>query len=164
MKKILLFAFFAIFLASCGKSDNTISGVETAEFSGSGFTIQLPNKWTSSGSVDSLPSPSNGSIVATSLSPETKYNFSDNIIIIEDTLDHIGTSTQYSEQNNLKTQKKYSEYQQIKKNDIIFGDSDSSKYFVFNAKYNNQTQKLRFVQTAKICGTRVYFLHASLAL
>ena len=54
----------------------------------------------------------------------------------------MGSSTQYSEQNNLQTQKRYFEYRTIDSGMIIFGDSDESKYFGFEAKYNNQTQKL----------------------
>lgn len=164
MKKIFLILISLLLLTACGSSDDKVSGIETVEFSGSGFTIQLPKNWTSSGSMADAPAQTNGTIVATSVSPEKKYNFSDNIMIIEDSLNYIGTSTQYSEQNHNKTREKYFEYQHIKKNDIIFSDSDPSKYFVFNAKYNDNTQKLRFVQTAKICGTRVYLLHSTLAL
>lgn len=164
MKKFfLLLAIFGL-LASCGKSDSAVSGIKTTEFSGSGFTIQLPEKWTSSGSIADLPSPPNGTVVLGSFSPEKKYNFSDSIIIIEDDPGYIGTSVQYSEQNNLKTQWKYFEYQQLEKSDILFADSDASKYFVFNAKYNTQTQKITFIQTAKFCGTRIYFMNASVAL
>lgn len=83
---------------------------------------------------------------------------------MSDKLDYIGTSKQYSEQNNIQTQKKYLEYNAVSNGAVLFGDSDESKYFVFTAKYNNQTQKLKFVQTAKICGTKVFLLHASMAL
>lgn len=164
MKKFFLLFVFLIPLVSCGNSSSQVSGITTKEFSGSGFTIQVPEHWTSSGNITDLPSPANGNVVLTSISPEKKYNFSNNIIIIEDVPGYIGTSVQYSEQNNLKTQGKYLEYQQLEKSDILFGDSDASKYFVFNAKYNAQTQKLKFVQTAKFCGTRVYLMHASVAL
>lgn len=164
MKKNILFLLFSLFLASCGQSNSQISGLSMKEFTGSGFTLQIPEKWTTSDNAGDLPAPANGKIVLTSVSPDKKYNFSSNILVIEDTPGYLGTSTQYSEQNNLRTQNKYLEYQQIEKSDILFGDSDASKYFVFQAKYNNQTQKLKFVQTAKFCGPRIYLLHASMAL
>lgn len=164
MKKILLlsFAFFA--LTSCFDNNTKIEGLPTKEFAESNFTMQIPNEWTASGSIDNLPSLPNGEVVLAAVSPEKKYNFSNNIIVISSKLDYIGTSKQYSEQNNLKTQKKYLEYSLVKSGPIIFGDSDEGKYYIFDARYNAQTQKLRFLQTAKVCGTNVFLLHASVAL
>lgn len=97
-----------------------------------------------------------------SIAPEKKYNFSNNLLILEDTLSHIGSSKQYSEQNHIHTKQKYQEYRLIESSPILFADSDESKYYVFDAKYNSQTPKMRFIQTAKICGTRVYLIHFAL--
>lgn len=163
MRKVI-FCLFLLLLASCGNSDSSVANIDTTEFTASGFIMQIPEKWTSTGAIDSLANSWNGKIVLASVAPEKKYNFSNNIVVIEDELTHMGSSRQYSEQNNLQTQKKYAEYKDVTSGVIIFADSDESKYYVFDAKYNNQTQKLRFIQTAKICWTRVYLLHASMSL
>lgn len=163
-----LFCFFLISLftlASCGDNKPeplTVNGQDTVLFSGSGFQIQVPENWSSSGSSDVLPAPGNGQVTLISIAPEKKYNFSNNLLILEDTLSHIGSSKQYSEQNHIHTKQKYQEYRLIESSPILFTDSDESKYYVFDAKYNSQTPKMRFIQTAKICGTRVYLIHFAL--
>lgn len=40
-------------------------------------------------------------------------------------------------------------------------DDDESRVTVFEAKYNNTTARMKFIQTAKVCGTHVYLLHAA---
>lgn len=164
MRKIFLILASFFLLASCGASDSPVANIDTTEFSATGFSIFTPTAWTSTGSFNNLANVGNGNIVLASISPEKKYNFSDNIVVIVDDLEYVTSSRKYSEQNNAQTQKKYAEYKLVSAGGIIFGDSDESKYYVFDAKYNNNTQKLRFVQTAKVCGTRVYLLHASIAL
>ena len=119
MKKILLLSFTFFALTSCFDNNTKIEGLPTKEFAESNFTMQIPNEWAASGSVDNLPSLPNGEVVLAAVSPEKKYNFSNNIIVISSKLDYIGTSKQYSEQNNLKTQKKYLEYSLVKFGQII---------------------------------------------
>jgi hypothetical protein len=66
--------------------------------------------------------------------------------------------------NHLQTKKNYLEYALIKESTITFQDSETSRYFVFEAKYNESTPRLKFIQTARVCGTRVYLLHFTLSL
>lgn len=165
MKKIIFILFGFFLLASCGSSDTaTIGDIKTTEYTGSGFKISIPEKWTATGSVDSFTNVGNGKFTFTAVSPEKKYNFHNNITIVEDELGHIMSSKQYSEQNHTKTRKIYADYSLITSGALFFPDSDEGKYYVFDAKYNNNVQKIRMIQTAKMCGTRVYVLHASLAL
>lgn len=159
IKKIILL-FIIGFLTACG-SKNAIDGENVTLVSGSGFEMKVPTNWSSSSVTDSLPAPSHGNIVLWAVSPEKKYNFSPNILIIREQLDYAGSSRQYSELNNKNTQKKYVEYKWVDSGILIFWDSDESKYYIFDAKYNSQTPKMRFIQTAKMCGTTVYLLHAS---
>jgi hypothetical protein len=74
------------------------------------------------------------------------------------------TSSRYSTMNNLQTKKNYLEYGIVKEMDITFSDNETSRLFVFEAKYNETTPRLKFIQTARVCGTRVYLLHFTLAL
>ena len=98
------------------------------------------------------------------VSPEINYGFSNNIVILEDTLDSMMTSRKYSELNQIQTTQNYLEYKKIKDEAILFGDDDESHITIFEARYNTNTAKLKFIQTAKVCGTKVYLLHAAIAL
>jgi hypothetical protein len=74
------------------------------------------------------------------------------------------TSAKYSEQNNTQTTKNYLEYSKVKDGILTFTDSETSHFYVFEARYNQTTPKMRFIQTARVCGTRVYLLHFTLSL
>ena len=163
MKKILIALFALLVLVSCGKEATSLVNMETKEFVGNGFVMQIPKEWNTENTTNELPS-SQWRPVLGAIDPQKHYNFSNNILIIEDILSQIGSSKQYSEKNNQQTQKKYFSYKNIESGAIIFPDGDESTYYVFDANYNNQVQKLRFIQTAKICGTKLYHMHISLAL
>lgn len=107
MKKLLLVFAIAFALVSCG-GDDKVPGVLTTEFTGSGFALHLPENWSSSGTI-ATPS-ANGEVVLSAVSPEKKYNFSDNILVLRDNLDGIISSKQYAVKNNLQTKQKYLEY------------------------------------------------------
>lgn len=154
MRKII-FLFLTFFLTSCSlfqDKNSQIVGTESATlYTGSGFSVMVPSTWSSSGQIDLLPTPAHGSVILASKSPEKKYNFSNNFLIIKDRLDGLMTSAAYSEINNVQTTRKYLQYSPVKTADILFKDGDSSKAYVFDAQYNSNTPRVRFVQTAKIC-------------
>ena len=83
---------------------------------------------------------------------------------MKDRLNGIITSTRYAELNSVQTSKNYLEYTKLQDDLIIFSDTDSSRVSVFEAKYNPSTPRLKFIQTAKVCGTDVYLIHFSLSL
>ena len=74
------------------------------------------------------------------------------------------TSSKYSELNNIQTTKKYLEYKKVKDIDFTFSDSEPSRLYVFEARYNETTSKMQFIQTARVCGSTVYLLHFTLSL
>jgi hypothetical protein len=74
------------------------------------------------------------------------------------------TSKKYSEMNQIQTSKNYLEYGKISDGAILFQDDDDSRVTVFEAKYNSTTPKIKFIQTAKVCGTTVYLIHAGITL
>lgn len=163
MKKILI-TFLFLFLVSCGNDTSKIWNEPVVDFTGSGFSMKIPSNWTSSGTIDSLPTPWQWEVVLWSVSPDKKYNFSNNILVLKEELPHAGSSAQYSQLNHKSTQKKYIDYKFVDSGSMIFSDNDEGRYYVFDGKYNTKTQKIRFIQTAKMCGTTVYLLHASVAL
>lgn len=56
------------------------------------------------------------------------------------------------------SQRSYLSYQKVSDKNTTFSDNTTGKVIVFDAQYNEQTPKKRFVQTAKICGTDIYLL------
>ncbi len=66
--------------------------------------------------------------------------------------------------NNFWVEQDYKEYEKIEEKDMIFADTtDIGKLYVFKAKYNVNTPKLTFLQTARICkGNLGFFLTIAL--
>ena len=125
--------------------------------------MEVPPLWTAkTGAI--LPNPRTGTVLLALVSPDTSYGFSNNLIVMQDSLNGIITSKQYAELNSVQSSKKYLEYTKLQDDPIIFPDTDQSRITVFEAKYNPATTRLKFVQTAKVCGTQVYLIHFSLAL
>lgn len=125
--------------------------------------MEVPKTWTESTGALAL-NPKKGTIELAMISPEVKYGFSNNLIIMQDELNGLTTSAQYSELNYAQTLRHYLESARVKDESIIFDDTDESHVYVFTAKYNPNTPRLQFIQTAKVCGTTVHFVHFSLAL
>lgn len=165
MYKLLI--VFSLFLAGCSLPGTQVeSGTSTdATFSyvGSGFTMSLPKSWTPLASTDA-PTPHHGSLVTAYISPEVKYGFSSNILVMKDTLSSPVTSKKYSELNHVQTTKNYLEYTKLQQGAITFPDSDEAIVYVFEARYNTTTPRMKFIQTTKVCGTDVYLLHFTLSL
>ncbi len=153
-------------LAGCslpGTQSETAVGEGLTPYTGSGYSMSVPSTWNTTPSV-SLPMPRHGQVVLTAISPEIRYGFSNNIIIMQDALDTPMTSRKYSELNQIQTTRNYLEYTKLSDEVILFEDEDESRVYVFEARYNTTTQRMKFIQTAKVCGTRVYLMHAAIAL
>jgi hypothetical protein len=123
----------------------------------------VPKNWSGS-SIEALPNPRIGSIIAAYVSPDVKAGFSNNLVILQDILANIMTSSRYSELNNIQTTKNYLEYKKITDTPFTFTDGETSRLYVFEARYNENTPKMKFIQTARVCGTKVYLLHFTLSL
>lgn len=171
MKYILCFlALF--FLAACSLpgtqtettvSTDSASADTTALYQTDAISMSVPKTWAQT-QTGSLPSPHHGVIVTAYTSPEVKYGFANNLLIMQDTLTNIVTSVKYSELNHLQTTKNYLEYTKLQELPLTFADDETSKVYVFEAKYNQTTPRMKFIQTARVCGTSVYILHFSLSL
>jgi hypothetical protein len=65
--------------------------------------------------------------------------------------------------NNLWAETDYLEYLKLSSKEITFSDKDIGILYEFEAKYNMETQKLRFLQTAHICNeTKAYLITLAL--
>jgi len=66
--------------------------------------------------------------------------------------------------NNIGAEKDYLNYRKLDSKDFTFNDSEESKLYIFEAKYNLNTPKLRFIQTAYICNQKdAYFFTVALS-
>jgi hypothetical protein len=130
---------------------------------GTGFSLQIPANW-SDISAETGSQIRTGKVVFASVSPEKKYGFSNNIIVLQENLQSPITSRKYSELNMAQTAGKYMEYTKISDELLLFSDSDESRVYVFEAKYNANTPRLKFIQTTKMCDMDIYLLHATVAL
>lgn len=132
-------------------------------YDGSWFSMSIPDTW-NIWSWKNLPTPKKWTLLLSAISPEIRYWFSSNIIILEDSLNTPVTSKKYSEMNHIQTTKNYLEYTKLWDEPILFQDADESQAYIFEARYNTTTNRIKFIQTAKICGTKIYLLHAAIAL
>lgn len=160
-----LFLLVPFFLSACTFLPGTQVEVQTnaVVHTGSWFSMQVPALWNVNTGV-LLGSPKSGSLELALMSPDVRYGFSNDLIIMKDTLNGIITSAKYAELNAIQTKWNYLEYTKIQSDPIIFSDTDESRVSVFEAKYNLATPKLKFIQTAKVCGTSVYLIHFAIAL
>lgn len=74
------------------------------------------------------------------------------------------TSKKYSIVNYALTTGEYKEFTKLNEATITFGDKDTSNLYTFEAKYNINTPKQKFLQTAKVCGDTVYLMTFGLGL
>jgi hypothetical protein len=159
---ILLVPFLLVSCSLPGTEDESVVVEEnTVVYEDDLVSMRVPKTW--SGKTDGLPTPRVGSIVAAFVSADVKQWFANNFLILSDTLMNIMTSRRYSELNILQTKKNYYEYASLKEEDITFSDNEPSRVYVFEARYNETTPKLKFIQTARVCGTKVYLLHFTLS-
>ncbi len=138
-------------------TDNTVLYENTV------FQMQVPKTWTEA-NKQSVPAPRHGSVLLAFVSPEVKYGFSNNLIVMQDSLSSIITSKRYAELNSIQTSKNYLEYTKLQDQEFTFSDTEISRLYVFEARYNQTSPRMKFIQTARVCGSNVYLLHFSLAL
>lgn len=160
MNKIIILSC-VFFLASCGTSSTT--SVDSTSFAGEGFNIETPKTWIAVEKA-SLPVPKNGSIALALTSAEIVSGYSNNMSIIKERLTEAITSKKYSIVNYALTTGAYKDFIKLDEKAIAFGDKDESNLYTFEAKYNTDTPKQKFLQTAKVCGDTVYLITFGLGL
>ena len=157
-------ATLVFILSSCSlPGTQTESTDNTVLYENTVFQMQVPKTWTEAKKQD-IPAPRHGNILLAFVSPEVKYGFSNNLIVMQDSLSSIITSKRYAELNAIQTSKNYLEYTKLQDQEFIFSDKEVSRLYVFEARYNQTSPRMKFVQTARVCGSEVYLLHFSLAL
>ena len=166
MRILLPFLISFFLLTSCslpGTQTETTSEGNTALIDAKTFSVRVPKTWTPAAS-SSLPTPKKGIIEIAYVSPEMKYGFSNNFIVMSSTLDAPMTSKKYSQLNQLQTTRNYLEYSKLTDEDMTFTDSEVTRVYTFEARYNETSPRMRFVQTARVCSGTVYLMHLALSL
>jgi hypothetical protein len=151
-------------LTSCG---TTTENINLTSYAGKGFEMQVPKSWILK-SESELPKPKNGTIAAAWTSSDIASGFANNMLILKDTLaadaDPKMTSRKYAVINQALTTGSYKEYTKLSDKTLTFPDTDEGLAVVFEAKYNAQTPKQKFIQVAKLCGRDVYLINIGLSL
>ncbi len=147
MKKYLITAL--LLLTSC--SSSTPTGL--VENANDDFTIQIPSTWVVFQKwSNAIPKPKVWEVALAVSSPDVVDGFSNNLLILKENLDNATTSDKYSMLNNFWVEQDYKEYEKISEKDINFTDNNElGKLYTFKAKYNVNTPKLTFLQTARVC-------------
>jgi hypothetical protein len=87
------------------------------------------------------------------------------LIILSRKLDEEVISYDFISKNNPKDYKWYEYYYEDTVKDIAFNDWEKSKLYIFIAKYNKDNDKLKFMQTARVCSwKKSFFLTIGLSL
>jgi len=148
-----------LFLFSC--SDNTyINNTGLIKTETDNISIEIPSNWKIIESVDKiLPKVKSWKIEMVVMSKNIVNWFSNNLLILSDNLSKFTTSKDFSMLNNIWAQTDYIDYTKISSRDITFTDWELSVLYIFDAKYNLDTPRLKFLQTAHICNWKeAYFL------
>lgn len=165
MKKsiFIVLAFFLLF--SCWTTTSTENKSLTT-YKWNWFSLDIPVSWVAvENSWSSLPTPKDWILELVVSSKEQKDWFINNLIVLSKDLETETNSYDFMVKNNPKNYKWYAEYNEDEAKDFIFNDGEKSKLYIFDAKYNKDNSKLKFLQTARVCnGKKSFFLTMGLSL
>lgn len=167
LKKIFLVSISILFLVSCWSGDDTTE-IQTnwlTRYEWWGYSISIPENWNiMNNEKNILPEPSQWKIELSVQSWEPKWGFLNNLLILSDTLKTFTNSAEYSMANNIWARREYINYLELENKSFKFTDGNESELYIFEAKYNLETPKLKFLQTAYICNpNKWYFLTIAVA-
>ena len=155
-KKILILSLF-LFLFSCS-DEVTVSNSWLINTETTSLSIDIPSNWKVIENVDEiLPKVNEWKIELAVSSENIENGFANNLLILSDDLNTFVSSKDYSMLNNIWAETDYLDYRKIESKDFKFLDEEESILYIFEAKYNLDTPKLKFMQTAHICNQNKWF-------
>lgn len=163
LKRVCIICICAIFLSSCFWWDEELSSATGLMlYKADGFRMGIPTSWDILDTQD-LPSPSKWDIKLAVAAKKQKHGFKNNMVVLKDTLTSFSTSQDAAILNHLSGKWEYSDYDEILVESIMFADGEESIIYIFDARYNNETSKNRYLQTAHTCNANsVYFITLAL--
>ena len=143
-------------LCSCG-STATVDNSGLVQHTGIGYQVKIPASWEV---VDNtkITTPTNGKIELAVRSLVDQRGFMNNLFILSDTLQANASASEYVRQSMLEASREYLSLTVVNEEQIVFDDGASSRLEIFHAKYNDVTEERLFMQTARICGKKVYLM------
>ncbi len=167
MKTFFVIFFWLWFLFSCTSQTSTLENATGLTlFENTEFSMNIPSNWSIlTNSWNVIPEPKYGKIAFAATSNELKYGFSNNLLILSQKLDKNINSLDFSILNNVWSTKEYIEYTKLESKSFEFVDKEKSNLYIFEAKYNTTTPKLKFLQVGKVCSlSQAYLLTIALAI
>ena len=158
LKKIFTLLVVSLFVVSCWESVDTTSWLIVTETEN--ISISIPSTWSIIDDIDSILPKAKSWKIELAVTSESSVNwFSNNLLILSDDLNKFTTSKDFSILNNIWAQTDYLDYTNIESKEIVFLDEELSNLYIFEAKYNLDTPKIKFLQTSHICNAnKAYFL------
>ena len=150
---LLLFLLSACWIPFLWWEENEIpeelnSSVET--FTGQYMTIETPSDWQNI-ATSQLGVPKTWNVILAKKSSDRVDRVYRNMIVLEDTLIGSLSSSQYARNDYRIAQKKYAWFKELESIDAQFADGEQSSLYVFEAKYNPDSPRMKFLQSARIC-------------
>lgn len=155
------FLFLPLLLAGCfGGDDENINAVDDSgllKHVGTGYSIRVPASWEKLDPTK-IVAPVQGTIELVMRSFVNKRGFMNNLVILSDTLEADATASEYVSQSMLWAAREYISLSVENQEQMTFADGENSRLVIFRAKYNEVTEEHLFLQTARICGKKVYLM------
>ncbi len=162
MKKNIFIMLLILVLSSCWSENEIVTWLSLHEWEK--FNMNIPSNWSLINSESEiLPTPKTSQIELAVSSEELKYGFSNNLLILSQKLDKNVSSIDFSILNNVWSSREYVEYLKIESKNIDFLDNDKSNLYIFEAKYNIQTPKFKYLQVGKVCKNTWYLITIALS-
>ncbi len=164
IKKYFFILIVSLFLTSCWSKESLNNESSLIPVDNENFSFNIPWNWEVIKDKESiLPKAKDWNIELAATSKSVVSGFSNNLLILSDDLKKLTTSKDYSILNNIWAEQDYLEYKKLSSKDIIFADDEVSIVYEFEARYNTDTPKLKFLQTASVCNkTKGYFITIAL--
>lgn len=166
-KKIFVLFFVIFYISSCWDTTTTdpvVPATWLIKTETPNMSIEVPTNWEVVKDTDNvLPKVKNGKIELAVTSKSSVNGFSNNLLILSDELSKYTTSKEFSMLNNIWAEADYLDYTKLESKEFKFTDEEVSTLYIFEAKYNLDTPKLKFLQTAHICNQKnAFFLTLAL--
>ena len=164
MKKGVFLLIITLFLTSCFWWSDTWKIEWLTLYNWTWFDVNTPSNWNIiEKNSNILPTPKDSTIELAISSDELKYWFANNMLILSQNLEKVVSSTDFSILNNVWWSKEYKEYQKLESKEIEFNSKQKSNLYVFEAKYNIDTPKFKYLQTWVVCKNKWYLITIALS-
>lgn len=150
-KKLLIFLLLPFFLLSCFDSqEEKKDGL--MEKSYENFSMRVPKNWEILEKDNTiLPSPYSWVIELAATSKLLKNNFANTLIVMSEDIPEPISSKEYSDMNYLWAEKDYHTFLDISSDIVKFWEENMSSLHIFEAKYNVDSPRLKFLQASVVC-------------